>query len=485
MKSNQNNITDELLNEKKDVKLINESEENKYNLKSESHSSSEFEFNFKKNITDNFEVKNRGLFKLSLGNQTYLKSNPINENENEKKIYDPYKKKNLEYDNKNNGIIKPKFLEEDKTKNVDENKDKIISKLKKEIKLLTNKLKEKADKIENVQKDNFHLEQMYKNKYYIDIKKEKKKVIDIHSKNNELIRRLNYYSESFQQLKQKIRCLTRNVLSLIQCIDTTENLKFLCKNMNDISVILESTEYKSSEEDKYEPKENNEKLNIFNLKNVRNRNKKKENRDPTKKLYHSISSLHNNYKFTPNCKCTTKKKEKLGYILTNKKTDFLKSDSFLNCCKKINKQKKNLPNSPIKKKYSFEYYYNLKKPSNINSKKKNTLPNLSIHMKKISPETTENILNLFRKTRKINYLLRNSLNVENYKKDNSQKRNKSNGNYKKESVKRKASIEYTLKNNYYSIKRNSNLKKETLNNLLSKEIHNRSIIDKITKISKI
>ncbi|CRG99521.1 conserved Plasmodium protein, unknown function [Plasmodium relictum] len=450
MENNQKSMTNEdLLNRENNVKSLDESEEYKHNLKNELNSSSEFEFNFKKHIIDNFEEKNRGLFKLSLGNRVDSKSNLINENI----IYNTYIKKYSKNDNISNDIVQSEFLVEDK-KEVHENKNEIITKLKKEINLLTNKLEEKSDKIENVQKDNFQLEQIYKNKYYTDIKKEKRKVVDIRSKNYELIRKLNYYSASFHQLKQKIRCLLKNILALTQHIDANENFKFLLKNMKDISVILESNKYKTSEENKYKLKEKSERLKIHSLKNIKNENKKKEKNNSMKKSYHNINSLYSNRKFTSNCKCTTEKKKKLENIFINKENDILRNNSFLICCKKTHNRKKSPYNYPIEKKYSFKHYYNLRKISSINSKKKNNLINLSVHMKKIPPENSDNILNLFRETRKINHLLRNSVYIENYKKTNSQKRNINNASYEKCGIKRNETRKYTIQNkNNYSIKK--------------------------------
>ncbi|SBT87963.1 uncharacterized protein PMUG01_07042600 [Plasmodium malariae] len=467
-RNHKNSADEDSLSKKKYVESINESEEKKNNLNSESDFSSEFEFNYKKQIIDSFELKNKGLFKLSLGKKVHSKSNFINDNENAKdNIQNEKYSKN--YYSKSKMPQQPVFLAKDKTGFFCDDKDEIITKLKREITLLTNKFEEKLINIKNIQKDNFHLEQMYKNKYYLDIKKEKNRIVEMRSENDELLRKLDCYNKYFQKLKKKIKCLLRNTLTLVEHFGTSENVKFLFKNVKDITLLMQSIKYKKFRKIKNTTKEECGKAKNQNLGNVKNGNTK-EKRNPIKILHRIINPCDKNCDIP--LKYTPKKKDKIPNLCTNEEI-YLPNGSILKYRKRINNQNKETNNLRIPKNNSFgSNKYSLRKIYNtnlenrqiensVNSKKKRTITNFTVRMKNISAENSDNLLTLLRKTRKIKYLLRNSFNITYNKKKNYQKGNLNDESYNNNNFDPIESGEHVLLSNYRgSIKHNSLYERE-------------------------
>ncbi|SBT33809.1 conserved Plasmodium protein, unknown function [Plasmodium ovale wallikeri] len=425
-------------NEKKYIDSTKESKE-LHNLSNESDDSSELEFNFKKHITDNFETENKGLFKLSFSKKMNSRSNSINDNEDNESSVDNAHKKNLKFHCGNNKIVESEILEQDETKSISEDKDEIITKLKRDIVLLTKKYEEKLNNIEKVEKNNFQLEQIYKNKYYIDIKKEKKKMTEIRSEKEMLLKKLYYYSDFFQKLKKKIRYLLRNTRTVVELFGTTENIHFLLKNVKDISLFMESMECGNLQKNKYRSKEKSTKFMVHNSENVKNENIKKENINPIKQLRRLINPSSKKINCPSNY--TIRKKEKIQNVCSTNKGIYLRNDSFLKYYEGRHSQNKNRYNLGGKKKNALEHQCKIKKSNyekfknpqinnTVNSKKKNKITNFTIRLKNISPQNSDNILNLLRKTRKINYLLKHSMNVECDKWTNYLKGNIKNVNYR-------------------------------------------------------
>ncbi|KMZ81143.1 hypothetical protein PVIIG_02625 [Plasmodium vivax India VII] len=406
-----------LLNEKKNVDSTTESAKVEYDANNQSDFSSEFEFNFKKHITDSFEVKNKGLFKLSLGNKVNSKSNFANHSE---RVADSgSSKKHPGNNRKNNELTKPKQLAQTKRGSLLENKDEVITKLKKHIIVLTSQFEKKLSNIENAQKDNFQLEQIYKNKYYLDMKKEKSKAIEIYAQNEELLKKLDYYNEFFQELKKKIRCLRRTSLTLVEHFGTAENINFFFKNVRDISSLMQSVEHKCFQKNTHKVKEKSEKLKVDNLEDVKNENKKKKKKTPMKNTLRIATPSYKNHKIAASY--TTEKQEKTQKVCVNKEI-YLLNDSSLKHYERTNNRNDNV-NSPRRNKNTFGHKNKLRKSNyvklgntrtenNIDSKKRRKVTNFTIRMKNVSPENSDDILHLLRKTRKINYLLRNYLKTE-------------------------------------------------------------------------
>ncbi|EUD64653.1 hypothetical protein C922_04909 [Plasmodium inui San Antonio 1] len=429
MKGNDKSRTSEiLLNEKKNVDSTTESAKVEYDANNESDFSSEFEFNFKKHITDSFEVKNKGLFKLSLGNKVNSKSNFANHSEH---VGDSgSRKKHPGNNRKNNELTKPKQLAQTKRESLLENKDEVITKLKKHIIVLTNEFEKKLSNIENAQKDNFQLEQIYKNKYYLDMKKEKSKAIEIYAENEELLKKIDYYNEFFQELKKKIRCLRRNTLILVEHFGTAENINFFFKNVKDISSLMQSVEQKCFQKNTHKVKEKSEKLKVDNLEDIKNEKREKKKKPPMKNTLRIGTSSYKNHKIAASYR--SEKEEKTPKVSTNKEIHLL-NDSFLKHYERTNNRNDNV-NRPRRKKSNFGHKNRLRKSNyvklgttrtenNIGSKKRRKVRNFTIRMKNVSPENSDDILNLLRKTREINYLLRNYLKTEydktmNYTKEN-------------------------------------------------------------------
>ncbi|GAB65881.1 hypothetical protein PCYB_073830 [Plasmodium cynomolgi strain B] len=387
MNGNDKSITSEiLLNGKKNVDSTTESAKVEYDANNQSDFSSEFEFNFKKHITDSFEVKNKGLFKLSLGNKVNSKSNFANHSEG---VADSgSSEKHPGNNRKNSEFTKPKQLAQTKRESLLENKDEVITKLKKHIIVLTQQFEKKLSNIENAQKDNFQLEQIYKNKYYLDMKKEKKR------------------------------------------FGTAENINFFFKNVKDISSLMESLEQKCFQKNTHKVKEKSEKLKVDNLEDIKNENKKIKKKPPMKNTLRIATPSYKNHKI--DASYTTEKQEKTQKVCNNKET-YLLNDSFLKHYERTNNRNDNV-NSPRRNKNTFGHKNKLRKSNyvklgstrtenNIDSKKRRKVTNFTIRMKNVSPENSDDILHLLRKTRKINYLLRNYLKTEydktmNYPKEN-------------------------------------------------------------------
>ncbi|ANQ07508.1 Uncharacterized protein PCOAH_00015950 [Plasmodium coatneyi] len=421
MNGNDKNITSEvLLNEKKNVDSTTESAKVEYDANNQSDFSSEFEFNFKKHITDSFEVKNKGLFKLSLGNKVNYKSNSANHSES---VADRgSNKKHPGNNRKNNELTKLKQLSQTKRESLLENKDEVITNLKKHIIVLTNQFEKKLSNIENAQKDNFQLEQIYKNKYYLDMKKEKSKAIKIYAENEELLKKIDYYNEFFQELKKKIRCLQRNTFTLVEHFGTAKNINLFFKSVEDISSLMQSVEQKCFQKNTHKVKEKNEKLKVDNLEDIKNENKKKQKKPPMKNTLRIATPSYRNHKNPASC--TTEKQEKKHQVCINKEIHLL-NDSFLKHYERTNNRNDNV-NSPRRNKNTFGHKNKLGKSNyvklgntrtenNIDSKKRRKVTNFTIRVKNVSPENSDDILHLLRKTRKINYLLRNYLKTENDK----------------------------------------------------------------------
>ncbi|KJP85521.1 hypothetical protein AK88_04830 [Plasmodium fragile] len=428
MNGNDKSITREiLLNEKKNVDSTTESAKLEYDANNQSDFSSEFEFNFKKHITDSFEVKNKGLFKLSLGNKVNSKSNFANHSE---RVADSgSSKKHPGTNRKNNELTKPKQLAQTKRGSLLENKDEVITNLKKHIIVITNEFEKKLSNIENAEKDNFQLEQIYKNKYYLDMKREKSKAIEIYAKNEELLKKIDYYNEFFQELKKKIRCLRRDTLTLVEHFGTTANINFFFKNVNDILSLMQSVEQKCFQKNTHKVKEKSEKLKVDNLEHVKNENRNKKKKSPMKNTLRIATPSYGNHKIAASY--IPEIQEKTQNLCFNKEI-YLLNDSFLKHYERTNNLNDNV-NSPRRNKNTFGHKNKLRKSNvklgstrtenNIDSKKRRKVTNFTIRMKNVSPENSDDILHLLRKTRKINYLLRNYLKTEydktmNYPKEN-------------------------------------------------------------------
>ncbi|CAA9987586.1 conserved Plasmodium protein, unknown function [Plasmodium knowlesi strain H] len=429
MNGNDKSITSEnLLNEKKNVDSTTKSGKVECDANNQSDMSSEFEFNFKKHITDSFEVKNKGLFRLSLGNKVNYKSNSANHSESVADIGN--NKKHPVNNRKNNEFTKPKQLSQTKGESLLEKKDEVITNLKKHIIVLTNQFEKKLSNIENAQKDNFQLEQIYKNKYYLDMKKEKSKAIEIYAENEELLKKIDYYNEFFQELKKKIRCLRRNTLTLIEHFGTAKNINFFLKNVEDISSLMQTIEQKCFQKNTHKVKEKSEKIKVDYLGDIKNENKKKKKKPPMKNTLRIATPSYKNHKIP--ARYTTEKQENAQKVCINKEI-YLLNDSFLNHYERTNKRNDNV-NSPRRNKNTLGHKNKLGKSNylklgntrtenNIDSKKRRKVTNFTIRMKNVSPENSDDILHLLRKTRRINYLLRNYLKTENDKTMNYPKEN--------------------------------------------------------------
>ncbi|ETB60078.1 hypothetical protein YYC_02452 [Plasmodium yoelii 17X] len=400
---------DDPLIEKKGKKKnsINKSEEEGGYMSNESYNSSEFVFNFKNNITDCFEEKNKGLFKLSFDKKCYESDN-INDN-----IMDDIHNKTYSKNYKDKDIDKPDFIKDGK-RQLSEEKDEIINNLKSHIIHVTKKFEKKLNSLENIQKDNFQLEQIYKNKYYLDMKKEKTKMVQIMFENDELLKKVHYYDELFQKLKKKIRCIFKDIYTLIGCFEISENMNFMLNNMKDISLLIESMKHIKIEHNEYD-RDKKAKLLINNFDDIKDKYKEKEENHSIKQSFRSANTSDKNKNY--NSHCETKKKDKKQNYCVNKDM-YLRSDSFLRYESPQNKNV-NIVDSvnykkPIKDKYTIKRKgnnTNLKSGhinNAINAKRKDKITNFTIQLKNIPLENSDNILSLLRKTRKFNYLLRNS-----------------------------------------------------------------------------
>ncbi|CAD2103243.1 conserved Plasmodium protein, unknown function [Plasmodium vinckei] len=396
---------DDPLTEKKNS--INKSEEEGGYISNESYNSSEFVFNFKNNITDCFEEKNKGLFKLSFDKKRYESDN-IDDN-----IMDDMHNKTYSKNYKNKDIDKPDFVKDGK-KQLSGEKDEIINNLKRHIIYVTNKFEKKLNNLENIQKDNFQLEQIYKNKYYLDMKKEKTKLVQIMFENDELLKKVHYYDELLQKLKQKIRCIFKDIYTLIGCFESSENMNFMLNNMKDISLLIESMKHTKFENNEYN-RDKKAKLLINNFDDIKDESREKEENHSIKQSCRSVNTSNKNKNY--NSHCETKKKGKRQNNSVNKDV-YLRSDSFLRYensqSKKINiVDSVNHYKKPIKGKYSIKRKgnsTNLKNGhiNNAMNAKKDKITNFTIQLKNVPLENSDNILSLLRKTRTFNYLLRNS-----------------------------------------------------------------------------
>ncbi|SCM21565.1 conserved Plasmodium protein, unknown function [Plasmodium chabaudi chabaudi] len=387
---------------------INKPEEEGGYISSESYNSSEFVFNFKNNITDCFEEKNKGLFKLSF-DKKHSESDSIDDN-----IMDDMHNKTYSKNYKDKDIDNPDFVKDGKKQLYGE-KDEIINNLKRHIIYVTNKFEKKLNNLENIQKDNFQLEQIYKNKYYLDMKKEKTKMAQIMFENDELLKKVHYYDEAFQKLKKKIRCIFRDIYTLIGCFEISENMNFMLNNMKDISLLIESMKHIKFEHNEYN-RDKKAKLLINNFDDIKDEYKEKNENHSIKQSGRSVNTSNKSKNY--NSHCETKKKDKRQNNCVNKDVH-LRSDSFL---RYENSQSKNINivdsvnhyKKPIKDKCSIKRKGNNTNLKNghinnaINAKRKDKITNFTIQLKNVPLENSDNILNLLRKTRKFNYLLRNS-----------------------------------------------------------------------------
>ncbi|VEV56132.1 conserved Plasmodium protein, unknown function [Plasmodium vinckei vinckei] len=386
---------------------INKSEDGGY-ISNESYNSSEFVFNFKNNITDCFEEKNKGLFKLSFDKKCYESDN-IDDN-----IMDDMHNKTYSKNYKNKDIDKPDFVKDGK-KQLSGEKDEIINNLKRHIIYVTNKFEKKLNNLENIQKDNFQLEQIYKNKYYLDMKKEKMKNVQIMFENDELLKKVHYYDELLQKLKQKIRCIFKDMYALIGCFEISENINFMLNNMKDISLLIESMKHIKFEHNEYN-RDKEAKLLINNFDDIKDEYREKEENHSIKQSYRSVNTSNKNKNYNSNYE--TKKKGKRQNNCVNKDV-CLRSDSFLRC-ENSQSKKINIVDSVNHYKKPIKYKYSIKRKGNntnlksghinnaINAKKKDKISNFTIELKNVPLENSDNILSLLRKTRTFNYLLRNS-----------------------------------------------------------------------------
>ncbi|KEG01925.1 hypothetical protein YYE_03444 [Plasmodium vinckei vinckei] len=386
---------------------INKSEDGGY-ISNESYNSSEFVFNFKNNITDCFEEKNKGLFKLSF-DKKYYESDNIDDN-----IMDDMHNKTYFKNYKNKDIDKPDFVKDGK-KQLSGEKDEIINNLKRHIIYVTNKFEKKLNNLENIQKDNFQLEQIYKNKYYLDMKKEKMKNAQIMFENDELLKKVHYYDELLQKLKQKIRCIFKDMYALIGCFEISENINFMLNNMKDISLLIESMKHIKFEHNEYN-RDKEAKLLINNFDDIKDEYREKEENHSIKQSYRSVNTSNKNKNYNSNYE--TKKKGKRQNNCVNKDV-CLRSDSFLRC-ENSQSKKINIVDSVNHYKKPIKYKYSIKRKGNntnlksghinnaINAKKKDKISNFTIELKNVPLENSDNILSLLRKTRTFNYLLRNS-----------------------------------------------------------------------------
>ncbi|GAW80373.1 hypothetical protein PGO_072880 [Plasmodium gonderi] len=413
-KSTSNDI---FLNEKKNVEPIKQFVEVKNDLNNQSDFSSEFEFNFKKHITDSFEAKNKGLFKLPLGNKINHKPDFINYSQS---IADnEYSKRFSGNNHRNNELTEPEHATQTKKGKHCESKDEIIAKLKKDIIILTNQFEKKLSKIENVQKDNFQLEQIYKNKYYLDIKKEKSKTIEIYNKNKELLKEIYYYNQFLQELKKKNSCLLRNILTLVEHFGPIENIKPVFSNVKDISSLIESVEHKCTPKNTCKSKEKSENIKGYNSENIKNENKKRKKKGSLKKIQRTATPFHKNNKTATICS-RGRKQDEIQKVCSNKEIYF-RNRSLLKHYERTNNEN-DIKNNPRMNQSSFGHDNSLRKRRNVSlgnrqtgnnacSKKMRNVTNFTIRLKNVTTENSDNILHLLRKTRKIKYLLRNSLDI--------------------------------------------------------------------------
>lgn len=387
---------------------------------------SEFEFHFRDQISDNFKIKSKGLFKLALTKKEPFfegVNNDKNENKQTKKVNEELQTHTLN----------------------DDDKDQLIEDLRKQIVTVIAKYTEETEKLADVQKENFEMEQLFKNKYYMDVQKEKDKLNEMVCKNKELIKIINEYNTCLEHINQRVQ----NVLSTVQRCSTSNLIEqgsdIIIKNMKHVLILIDSakrrqhaTEYDQIVEETFTPRFHSVGLGITTLNEIysnepfhKNRNLHNLERNQESKVTNLLQPKKNNYaeyqnnangliwinQNTRNTKNASRHAGSQGRNLSN-------SSKWSNHSKKTSSSIKEKKNKKVKsqskenRQHLWDY---IVEPNKINTRDtKNRMKTVQNECKfntfqnKCALSTSsEDILNLFNKTRKYKYLLQTTLNSEN------------------------------------------------------------------------
>lgn len=406
--------------------MSSEHDEKIYNS-NEPSITSEFEFHFRDQISDNFQMQSKGLFKLALSQKEPFFED-ISNDPNEKQT--------------NNETTKE--LQTHTINNDD--KDRLIEDLRKQIVTAMNKYTEESEKLEEVQKENFEMEQLFKNKYYIDIQKEKDKLNEMIYKNKELLKMINEYKTCFEHINKKMQHAINTAHTYSKTKSIELGFEMLVNNMQHILIIMDSVKQKQKNvkydtliEDSFTPRFHN----VGKVAVMLNEIQSNESIGMQNNLY-TIDKNHN-YKVTNLLQ--HKKTNSMEYqnnsndllIINNNKNikNIIKSNegakkrNISNSSKisnsnirtpskiKERKCKKNIKNYKRENdQHLWEYTEELKHTNTKNNKNKmkalyNECKFNSFQNKCTLSTSSEDILNLFNKTRKFKYLLQTKLNEEN------------------------------------------------------------------------
>lgn len=415
--------------------IYSEHDEKIYNSNDPSVTS-EFEFHFQDQISDNFQMKSKGLFKLAL--------------EKKEPFFEDIKNEKNE-NNKNKELTENQQKLQHTHNMTNDDKDRLIEDLRKQVVAVITKYTEESEKLEEVQKENFEMEQLFKKKYYIDIQKEKDKLNEMICENKELLKIINEYKKCFEHINQKIQHVLNTVQTCSKPKLMEQGSEMLVKNMQHILMIMDSvkqkqnvTKYDKLVEETFTPRfrslgqgtimlneiRSDEPLGIKNnLYNIdRNQDYKTTNLLLSRKK-NSMEYQNNDNDLVVLDNSSKKKTRNISKTSEGAKKRNISNSSKLSYSdiKTTGSKTKEKKNKKIMKSHSKEnnqhlwnysantkqHMYNTQKNKSKMKESLNECKFNSFQNKCTLSTSSEDILNLFNKTRKFKYLLQTALNAEN------------------------------------------------------------------------